>query len=654
MGVVAGVVSINGSLLPSELVGSLITRGRRRGVLESNTKLLGPAALGSAALHITSEDVGQHQPVSSPDGRTTIVFDGRLDNRDELLDILSPSTPDRSCADVQVALQAYERWGEGCVAKLVGAFAFIIWDSASRRMFCAVDHLALRPLFYSRQSNNLIVASTIHQILGHRAVSREFDDAYMLGTLCLRPAAPLWTRHTPYKAIQRLPPGRTMTVGCDGDITVRRYWRPERLAPMYNRSSEYWAEEVRNLFTAVVRAQSRSNSGVFSTFSGGLDSSSITCIAALLRRNDELLCERLRSGWLTVPLGSEGDERAFRQGVIDRYNLSTIEVSGESSWQFSGFRDEVPFPDEIFGTYLAYRQLRACADAARDSGCNVVLYGFGGDELMGGSDFFLADYVRRGHLGKALRGLRGRVHLANTSYASALQQLVIAPLIPSQVWHARRTILKQRSGRWDPQAEWYRLMVPPWLDVDACLHSGLVETIWSQLPERWTQVPSQSFVLTGVGVAREFAFYDDYAFMPFGCEARAPFLDRRMIELSLQIPDELKSRVASSTRISKLILRRAMRGILPEDIRLRLDKASSNRDAWVGVHRAWALLLNSSRFEVVERGYVAEDRLRHFLALWRLGNWEYDPQISNLLLLEFWLRGWHDVYRAESSIPAHS
>ncbi len=623
--------------MPSELIKRIIAAGAHRGQETMVMQEFGSVVLGVSLLRITNEDFVEDQPVGVEGGRQWAVLDGRLDNRDELFEELSIPTSERGMSDCRLALLAYRHWGLKCVEKLVGSFALIVWDERAQCMFCTTDHLGTRPLFYTRQSSYFLVASCIRQILQDHTVSDEIDDCYMLGELSFSSAVPLWGSRTPYHSISRIPGGHFLLLPVHGSARLQRYWYPERLPHYYSRRPSDIAEELRHTILTVVRSQLRSSVGVMTTFSGGLDSGSITCASAWLREHETIPCASLHSITQVYPEGDESDEREYRREAIEQYGLHVAEVSGEESWILRGLMTDMPVPDEPFGAYIAWHGMEVIARVARENGCNVLLYGFGGDELMRGSNFFLADYIRQGRMLRLLQGLGERAQLQNANYLEALLKLALLPLVPRRVWKSR--ILAYRRGKSaDINAEGYRPMVPGWVNWDACVHHGVMDEIWEGFLERSSGLPSRVHQLAMVRCNVDNSVQDDYALMPFGCEIRTPFFDRRLIELSLKIPDELKSVARSGTLTGKLMLREAMRDILPKSIRSRRTKTTFTSGTLIGLHKEWSSLFDGSEWEIMRRGYVDQQLFESSSRLWRLGRWDLLGQIQNSLAVEAWLR----------------
>ncbi|ACZ42062.1 asparagine synthase [Thermobaculum terrenum ATCC BAA-798] len=634
---IVGVISFTDPV-PSDLVKRIVASGMHR-CGSAAAKHLGQVAVGCAELKITCEDFEDDQPLSFNGGRSWVVMDGRLDNRDELFDLLAVRSQQSSISDCRLAAMVYQRWGEHCVSKLVGNFALIIWDDRAKSMFCAVDHLATRPLFYTLNTKRFVVASTIKQILQVPGISDEIDDTYILANLCLQSTLPHHTSLTPYTSIRRLLPGHAIVTDINGRQRITRYWRPEELPVLYSSPRSEVIERVRATFKEAVRSQFRSCAAVMPTFSGGLDSSSIVCMAVLLQRESGLPCKGFRPVSETYKTGTVADESSFRRAAIKMYGLDVIEFPGDDLWYMRDLVEGTfPEPDEPFGAYLVRAEMQVYADVAWRSGCNVLVFGYGGDELMQGTSYFLGDYLRQLKIKELIHGIWSESRWPNLNVTTLLLRYAILPMVPPLFWRFSINI-RGHNRRWNPETEWYIPGIPPWLSVQQCIKSGIFARVWKEFPEHYTPLPSRAQHLVWLRQNNFSLWLDNYVFMPKGCEARMPFMDRRFVELALMIPTEWKRGFdADGTIVTKLILREAMRSILPEAIRERRDKVNFGRTLALGLRHELPKLLNNRSWEVVERGYVEQDGLERALKSWRIGMRDFLPQICSLLATELWLR----------------
>jgi asparagine synthase (glutamine-hydrolysing) len=237
----------------------------------------GQIGLGHTLLKSTFESETESQPFSF-DGKTWIVADGRVDARDELIHALSRDGVgiSKNSPDVELILRAYICWGERCVERLLGDFAFAIWDGPKRRLFCARDHMGVKPFYYARIGPWLLVSSTLESLRSHEHVSNTLNDLAIADFLLFGTNQDSAT--TSFRDIQRLPPAHTLTWSESG-LNVRRYWTLPMEEPVYYRQDRDCIDQFNELMHRAVSDRLRTDRvGVF--MSGGLDSTGLAAAAA--------------------------------------------------------------------------------------------------------------------------------------------------------------------------------------------------------------------------------------------------------------------------------------------------------------------------------------------------------------------------------------
>ncbi|HEY9875190.1 MAG TPA: lasso peptide isopeptide bond-forming cyclase, partial [Candidatus Obscuribacterales bacterium] len=244
----------------------------------------GSIGFGHRMLWTTPESLLETLPLVNDTGEIVITADARIDNRDELIAVLKISDrPVEKITDSQLILSAYEQWGENCPEQLVGDFAFAIWDRRKQVLFCARDHFGVKPFYYYSSGQSFIFATEIKALLCLPDVPRRLNEVKVADYL----ASPTDdTAITFYKEIFRLPPAHRLTVSHEG-ITLQSYWSLDPSRELRLGSDEEYASAFRKLFTEAVRCRLRSAFPVGSMLSGGLDSSSITCVARQLLAGDK-------------------------------------------------------------------------------------------------------------------------------------------------------------------------------------------------------------------------------------------------------------------------------------------------------------------------------------------------------------------------------
>lgn len=303
---------------------------------------------GHTLLKTTDESEHEHQPFTL-DGKLWIVADARVDARRYLVPQLRAHghenlSPDAT--DVELILRSYQTWGEDCVEHLLGDFAFAIWDSSRQRLFCARDHLGVKPFFYARIGETLIFSNTLDCVRQHPTVSGRLNDLaiadFLLFDLNQDPAT------TTFADVQRIPPAHWATWSTD--VTeLRRYWTLPIDEPVYFRDDEDYIDRFSELLEQAVDDRLRTKKvGVF--MSGGLDSPALAATAS------RILCWRSTDSevraFTTVIDGFDGNERYYAKLVADRLHIPIHfqDLTGRAidpNWAKTDVRTPEPISDPM-------------------------------------------------------------------------------------------------------------------------------------------------------------------------------------------------------------------------------------------------------------------------------------------------------------------
>jgi asparagine synthase (glutamine-hydrolysing) len=279
---IVGIVNLDGEPVDASLLRQMTDSLAFRGPDAQQTWFDGPVGFGHALLKTTDEAESEHQPFTL-DGSVWIVADARVDAQSDLIAKLRARGEDVApgLPDVELILHAYHAWGEICVEHLLGDFAFAIWDGSLRRLFCARDHLGVKPFYYAQVGQSVVFSNTLDSVLLHPSVPDDLNDLaiadFLLFQFNMEPGT------TAYARIQRLLPAHSATWSADG-VALKRYWSLPIDEPVYYRRSSDYVERFKELLDAAVEDRLRTNRiAVF--MSGGLDSTTLAAVA----------CSRLRS-----------------------------------------------------------------------------------------------------------------------------------------------------------------------------------------------------------------------------------------------------------------------------------------------------------------------------------------------------------------------
>ena len=238
----------------------------------------GPVGLGHTLLATTPELAFERQPVVDHASGCAITADVRLDNRDDLLAALRLTDRADSVGDAGLLLAAYLAWGDACVERLLGDFAFALWDPRARRLFCARDHMGMRPLCYHHTPGKLLaVASEPRAILVLERVPYRIN-AGRIADYLVNELEGIDKTSTFFEGVYRLPPAHTL-VATDQDVRIECYWTLEPGDELLLPSDEAYAEAFLEVFTEAVRCRLSSVGPVGAMLSGGMDSGSVVAVA---------------------------------------------------------------------------------------------------------------------------------------------------------------------------------------------------------------------------------------------------------------------------------------------------------------------------------------------------------------------------------------
>lgn len=525
----------------------------------------GCIGFGHALLRTTHAALTEEQPCTL-DERLWITADVRLDNRDELRTRLQVhgQHPAPQATDPLLLLHAYRAWGERCVDYLLGDFAFLLWDQPRQRLFCARDHLGVKPLYYATSPDALLFSNTLACLRLHASVSNTLHEPAIGDYLLFGHNQARDT--TIFTDIRGLPPAHTMTWE-DGRWSSRRYWQlAEAIGHIRYRQEDDYVAAFRERLDAAVQDRVRTNA-VGVAMSGGLDS---TALAAMSCKGAKAGASAVNVQAYTIVYKDliPDTELPYAQAAARALQIPQHLLEADTYPLLAGDVAAVPQPDNLALLPNGHILLRCAAAQSR-----VLLNGHGGDEIFAPASQYLLSLVRQGKLLQALReGLAAwRVHGA-------------CPLGLRRAWGRRR--YKQA----------FLASYPPWLNDDFAQRCHLRQR-WQEYIEGLTTpqhpVRPESSMLLGRAVWSAIFSGHDPGVTRVPIEVRYPFLDLRVLSFALSIPPFVWC-------IRKHLLRQAMRGILPPLVvqrskqGLRIDPVVANlqqaNNQWVDTFQPCDLL----------------------------------------------------------------
>jgi asparagine synthase (glutamine-hydrolysing) len=502
-------------------------------------------------------------------GNLTIVYNGEIYNYIELRkELESLGSTFRTDSDTEVLLAAYSQWGENCLVRLNGMFAFAIWDERRTRLFAARDRFGKKPFFYHFRNDQFYFASEMKALFTNPEIPCRADlgqiEAY-IDTFQIEKGD-----RTMFEGIFRLKPSEALVLGSEGGQKRWKYWELENRVMANESDLEDAVVKFRELFTDSVRIRLRADVPLGSSLSGGLDSSAIVCTLAneLKSRGNN----RLKTFSARFPKSPTFDEGEYISLVVDASDAKAYQTTPSPNDLIENVEKVHYYQEEPFVSSSIFAQWKVM-ELAKEEGVTILLDGQGGDEILAGYiPYFITYFVdllvkcRWGSLALELVPFLLLQYRATRKYEDASQRFyTVGPSTLGNLWRARRRRkVKKLHGRLRTSLA-KSMSESPFQDrLSRHLHRDLVEASIPQLLR-----------------------YADRNAMAFSREVRNPFLDYRLVEFLFSLPSDYKIRRGWN----KFILRKAMHGIIPTKVATRFDKVGyiTPESQWLrGPLRGWA------------------------------------------------------------------
>ncbi len=573
-------------------------------------------------------------PMTNEDGTAWITYNGEIYNfkpiREELI---RRGHKMKTRGDTEVILHGYEEWGETIVEKLNGMFAFVIWDEKKKSLFAARDHMGIKPFYYAIQDGTFYFGSEIKAILAYPEFKKELDNSGVSHYLTFSSTpAP----HTLFKNIKKLPAAHYLVVK-NGAVTQKEYWNPSKDSKQSPLTEKQYIEEVRNLLRDSIKSQMISDVPFGCFLSGGIDSSI----------NATLMSEALGKPVETFSVGYKdfGEKNEFQ------YSRETAKILGTKNHEIlldethmHGFLEQyAEYADDPNGDPACF-PIFWLSKLTRDSGVTVAQIGEGSDEIFAGYDVYIKAFqmyekwrwlknipgIAKPFASGAAKALLGLIHMDS---GKDFAHRIIAGQKPFEGLaiafgdHAKSGLLTQEFeskadrksyaiienyyneiGKIDPSADFLKQMT--YLEIK------------HRLPE---------FLLARA----------DKMTMAHSIEGRVPFLDKRLVELALNMPSDIKIK----NNETKYILKKVAEGIIPDKIIRRKKQGFGTpipewlkRDSPLS-KKMEGMVMNSG---LRERNILDYARIGEIFSANRRGKTDQGFKLWNLITLSLWYDRWFD------------
>lgn len=554
-----------------------------------------------------------------------LAWDGDLDNARELRGALADGVS-KEALEAELVLAAYQRWDTEAFARLYGAFAFALWDPRRQRLCLACDALGLRALYVHITPERVAWASRARALLEGLGLPEEFDEEYLADFLTNNASV-----HSPFRSIRPLPGGHVLLVERERE-SWKRYWTFDTRKELRYADDREYEEHFRQLFDQAIASSLQAEGPVFAELSGGVDSSSIACVADRLLKQGGVEASALHTLSYVFDKATSADERPFIHDVEAQLGRAGIHLR-EEDFPILGKRPPDSFRPDLPGNQLSFlARYDAVVERMQEAGSRVLLSGLGGDQAF---------WAQASDVPVALTDLvveRRGLELLRTCYQWSRKLQV--PYLPLLFRGAVQPFLPRR---WQPRLR--ELPVGEWFDEGFVRRTSLrqralepVDDLNFRLPSRslqygWLRRTMRHFALQTLSSAGH-------------VEVRYPYLDRRLLEFALAIPLEQKLRPGES----RSIVRRALVGAMPERVRVRRGKAGPTEAFQRALirERSW-LSEMFSRSRLARLGVIDAQRFQESFRRAQHGLVSHPLHLQFTVTLELWLQTFPE--RAASAAP---
>ena len=557
---IAGFINTGTVKHPKQFLNAMLTRIRHRGPDECGLYISDKACIGSVRLSIVDLESGQ-QPLSTPDGRYWIAYNGEVYNHPELRSMLQKMGHRFSTrCDTEVVVHMYQEFGADCLNQLNGQFAIAIWDNLKNELFLARDRFGIRPLFYTKSKSDFIFASEIKALFEYPGVRRNVNAAGLSQVFTF------WTALSPQTAFEdifELPAGNYALVR-DGNIIVNSYW-----SLSFDNTRQITLGDAKDKFEALFREslalRMRADVPVAAYLSGGIDSTSTT---AFIKK---MFPDKLN----TFSIGFEQkdfDESVYQNEVADFFETNHHSVTFKNRDVVDLF-EKVIWHTEIPVLRTAPFPMYKLSKLVRDNGIKVVITGEGADEMLGGYNIFKEAIVR---------------HFWAKYPESKIRPLLLKRLYPylPQVNEGGISMLKMFFGyklsdtgspvyshllRWKNTSRICNFYSQGFREQAG--NSDLVSDYSSKIASKvagYTPLAKAQYIESNVFMSGYLlSSQGDRVGMANSVEGRYPFLDHRLAEFCSTLPDQLKI----SGLDEKYLLKQVVKDVIPTSVLKRPKQA---------------------------------------------------------------------------------
>lgn len=589
----------------NRLIRNMVASTNHRGPDYSGIKNLHPVYFGHNRLSIIDLNPEANQPMNF--GKYWIVFNGEIYNYKEIkTELIQKGIQFTTSSDTEVILKSFEFYGEKCVEKFIGMWAFSIFNCEKNSLFCSRDRFGIKPFYYIHHNQEFYFSSEIKSLKTTPEYSSNLNLSQVNRGLQLGWIS--YKNETYISKIQSLEPGHNLHF--DGKhLSISKYWSYPSKQSIISKSEG--VEKFKELFDDTLKLHVRSDVSIGATLSGGIDSSSI--VSSLLKNN---LSSNLETFSIYYDSTLGFDERPFIKTIEQKYpNQFQLNYYSpnekEIAQDFDTIAYSLDFPLSGSSPISQYYVMKL----AKEKGIKVILSGQGADDYMGGymhSYYRLyAEWMKHFQFGKLSKGIKDykKIHEASNSKLT-------------------NVLLKSTLSSFLNEDAIYKFEYNNYLPFLGNQHND-----WQAFEKYSSSKLSEfHFALMNYSSLPTLLHYEDRNSMAHSIESRVPFLDHRLVELMFQFPDELKI----NNGWTKFALRQSMENVLPSEIQWRTDKkgfVTPGEILWLRGSLSHLLEIDYSQLS-----FLNKEKTKKIIDDFKKGNNKFATLVWRIATLNQWLK----------------
>ncbi len=552
MSAITGIFRRDGSSVNHAEIKNMNDNLSHRGRDGSKIWFEGPVALGHQMLHTTAESINEELPYEDDNNRLVITADARIDNRRDLSEKLCIKDV-KDVPDSFFILKAYEKWGDKCPEKLLGDFCFVIWDKDKEILFCARDHMGVKPFYYYMSDESFFFATEMKALFSIPEVPCELNELKIAFYLM---QVSTDKKLTFYKDICRLSAASSLTIG-KNSTEIDKYWKVDPESQIIMDSDEDYIQAFSDIFAEAVNCRLRSALPLGFELSGGLDSSSVVCMARnILNNNPNTIQDDINTFSMIFKDFPNVDESYYIKKVANISGITSHLISSDKISPLENIDKVFWHQEQPFNTpnmsILCNMQKRM-----KDNGIRILLTGSGGDQTINlGRNYFRVLFTNI-KWQKLIMELYRYSKNTKVSMHNLFFEHVIIPSIPMYL----KNILKKL---------FILVKKRPYVDNKYILNKDFATRLGGKIDfKKFVPIPKTArgyhyFVINNIS-HQEVLEMRDKRVSAFDIEPRYPFYDKRLIEFCYAIPDEMKFKFGWNRYIQRM----AMENMLPKEVQWR-------------------------------------------------------------------------------------